>query len=324
MPQRPNFFVAGAAKSGTSSLFHYLGAHPDVYKSPSKEPHFFCSQHFPERFTGPGDEGFSRDTVRDEAAYRRLFSGADAFTAAGEASVYYLLYPDVAECIQAWNPQAKIILLLRNPVDRAFSAYMHLIRDGRETLSFERALVEEPARKAAGYQPLWWYREVGMYMHKCVATWTCSDATRSRSFSTRTLLRQMTSCGTACLSRSRYDVDIDTGVRHNVSGVPRSRKMYEFWAKPNPVKQLLKPFLPAGLRTRMAERAKEMTMRRDRPRLLLCAVCRLIFTTILSPCRICLAGTCLDGWIPSASSHRMRVTRRRSAGCSGIRGEKPT
>ena len=74
MTIKPNFFIVGAAKSGTSSLFYYLELHPDVYMSPIKEPHYFAHEYFPHKFTGPGDEGFSDNRIRDLDDYLKLFS----------------------------------------------------------------------------------------------------------------------------------------------------------------------------------------------------------------------------------------------------------
>ncbi|MDQ0191408.1 sulfotransferase family protein [Alicyclobacillus cycloheptanicus] len=262
MSNQPNLFIAGAAKSGTTSLYAYLQQHPDIYMSPIKEPHYLCSHHFPETFTGPGDEDLN--VVRTEAAYRQLFDGAADYPVTAEASVYYLYFPDTAEKIQAWNPEAKVILLLRNPVDRAFSAYKHTIRDGRETLSFEQALEAEPKRRAAGYQPLWWYREIGLYYQQVKRYLDVLSPERVKIFLYDDLkdTAQVVKDSLEFLGLST-DVKIDVGIRHNVSGVPKSRAAYEFFAKPNVVKEIIKPFLPKKVSRALGERAKLMTMRQD-------------------------------------------------------------
>lgn len=118
--QKPNFFLAGAAKSGTSSLFHYLNEHPQIYMSAVKEPHYLCYHHFPAKFTGPGDEGFSQGVIRTLEKYEALFREVKHEPIIGEAPVYYLYCPDTAKVIKEFNPDAKVVLVLRNPVDRAF------------------------------------------------------------------------------------------------------------------------------------------------------------------------------------------------------------
>ncbi|RCX30352.1 sulfotransferase family protein [Thioalbus denitrificans] len=127
----PNFILVGAAKSGTSSLYHYLRQHPEVFMSREKEPHFFA----PAKWCG--------HPVPDRAEYERLFDGAGGCRAVGEASTGYLYYEDSPDRIHALVPGCRIVAVLRNPVDRAFSGWCHEVREGLETVSFEQALDEE-------------------------------------------------------------------------------------------------------------------------------------------------------------------------------------
>lgn len=93
-----------------------------------------------------------------------LFQDAGNERIVGEASADYLyFYEIVIPLIGEMNPGAKILILLRNPVDRAFSAYRHMLRDERETLSFEEALDREPERMSANHEFIWYYKDVGFY-----------------------------------------------------------------------------------------------------------------------------------------------------------------
>lgn len=159
----PNFFIVGAAKAGTTSLVAYMQQHPEIYFSPVKEPKYFSldDNQFPHR--GPGADIADSKVIRDAAAYLGLFSGAGAYRARGEASVDYLYSPGVPERIYRAIPEARIIIVLRDPVERAYSAYMHYVRDGWETLSFEDALAQEEARKLDNWEFFWHYRAVGLY-----------------------------------------------------------------------------------------------------------------------------------------------------------------
>jgi hypothetical protein len=121
----PDLFVAGAPRSGTSSIWSYLDQHPQIFMSRLKEPHFF-SDHKP-RYV---------PTVSDEAAYLRLFAGAAAGQLRGEASPTYLADARAPERIARVSPEARIVVVLRNPVDRAYSAYWHRVRYGGETRPF--------------------------------------------------------------------------------------------------------------------------------------------------------------------------------------------
>lgn len=129
---KPNFFILGAAKSGTTSLYHYLGRHPEVFMSPVKEPSFFC-------------EGFQ--VVTSAVDYFRLFDGVGAEKRIGEASHVYLTNPSTAGVLKALFPAARFVVILRNPADRAYSLYHHMRRNGYEWAgSFEKALELEERR----------------------------------------------------------------------------------------------------------------------------------------------------------------------------------
>jgi hypothetical protein len=153
--REPNFFIVGAPKAGTTSLYHYLDQHPDIYMSPIKEPCHFSTETRPENFEaglrahairieedvrkyldGPMDEKRSGGIVSAWDDYLRLFSRATTQKAIGEASVNYLWSKSAAEGIASRIPQARIIMVLRSPADRAFSQYLHNLSDGHISQSF--------------------------------------------------------------------------------------------------------------------------------------------------------------------------------------------
>lgn len=266
MGRVPNFFIAGAAKSGTTSLYHYIRQHPDVFMSRVKEPHYFCSPDFPEVFRGPGDEGFNDNTMRSFEEYLDLFQDSGDARIFGEASVYYVVYPRAVERIKQFNKDAKSVLVLRNPVARAFSAYMHTVRDGRETLSFEEALDREDERIQADYQPLWWYKTVGLYAKQVQHFIDVMGKEQVKIFlyedlkDANRVVEQLLG-----FLQLRNDVHIDTTIRHNQSGQVRSRKLYNFFSKPNTVKEVIKPFLPKDFRHKLGQKAKSMTLAQNKP-----------------------------------------------------------
>ncbi|HEV8352604.1 MAG TPA: sulfotransferase [bacterium] len=156
---RPNFFIVGAPKCGTTSLYRWLDAHPEVYTSPRKEPHYFCP------------DLYSPTYVHDEPTYLSLFARGAGRRRAGEASVYYLYSREAAGRIAAFAPDARIIMMLRNPVDMIHSLHSQRLFGGYEEIEeFEAALAAEPARKL-GYNlppnpypiPCLFYREMGKY-----------------------------------------------------------------------------------------------------------------------------------------------------------------
>jgi len=139
MPLRPNFFIVGAPRSGTTSIWTYLSRHPNVYMSYQKEPMYFGSD-----LTKSPNEFF----VLETNAYLEMFQrGADK-TIRGEASVMYLFSKKAAQEIQAFNPNARILIMLRNPVEMIYSFHGQLRWGGYENIAdFDEALAAEADRR---------------------------------------------------------------------------------------------------------------------------------------------------------------------------------
>lgn len=127
----PNFFIVGAGRSGTTSLYEYLKEVSGVYMSPVKEPRYFASSDPPRPHIRP---------VRDKKGYLRLFQAVKDEVAVGEASVAYLPDPEAPRRIHEVVSEARIIIILRDPVERAFSSYLLGVREGWESLPFEQAI----------------------------------------------------------------------------------------------------------------------------------------------------------------------------------------
>ncbi len=160
--QMPNFLIIGAAKSGTSALYRYLRQHPEIYMSPIKEPHFFGYEGTPPHAQGPGD--FVNTAITEIETYSNLFNKVTTEKAVGEASPTYIHLPKAVDRIHYHIPDVKLIAILRQPADRAFSAYMHVVRDQRETaVDFAHALKLEKERISKGWGPIWHYTKIGYY-----------------------------------------------------------------------------------------------------------------------------------------------------------------
>jgi hypothetical protein len=137
----PHFLVIGAQKAGTTSLYAYLSEHPDVLPAARKEVHFFDLNY------GQGERWYrSMFPLRAHLAARSRSRSRPVVT--GEASPYYLFHPMAAERAAALVPDAKLVVLLRDPVERAWSHYRHEVAAGREPLGFAAALDAEPGRLA--------------------------------------------------------------------------------------------------------------------------------------------------------------------------------
>ncbi len=134
---KPNFLIVGAPKCGTTAMNDYLAQHPDIFIPEIKEVHFFGR-----------DLHITKGALRDEAAYRGLFDEVQE-SVAGEASVWYLYSKTAAQEIHAFNPDMKIIVMLRNPPDMLYSQHSQFLYNGNEDIEdFREALAAEPDRKA--------------------------------------------------------------------------------------------------------------------------------------------------------------------------------
>jgi hypothetical protein len=160
----PNFFVAGAPKAGTTALHAALARHPELYMSAVKEPKFFLTDGPPPAQGGPGDAKTYREHVWRRSDYEALFDSAPADALRGESTPFYL-YSQAAQLrIKALIPRARMIVVLRDPIERAHSNWTHLWSAGLDPIDdFVRACEAEDRRIAAGWADFWRYRQLGLY-----------------------------------------------------------------------------------------------------------------------------------------------------------------
>lgn len=161
----PNFLIVGAPKCGTTFLYYYLDAHPDVFMSSPKEPLFLSWKAAHATANGPGDANALRLRVKSLEAYTGLFPASGSYTVIGEASSDTLYYhKTTAPLIEnLMGRSTKILIMIREPASRAFSAYMHQVKAGLETLSFPDALEAEENRIRSGWETVWHYKRAGLY-----------------------------------------------------------------------------------------------------------------------------------------------------------------
>lgn len=164
-PILPNLFLVGAPKAGTTTVYRWLSEHPDVFFPPrKKEPAFFAGFHG-QSWSGPGAERFVDYIVGSQEEYLSLYDDAGGFRWRGDASSDYLWRPSVPAAIEAscGDSDLRIVVILRNPVTRAFSEHCHLIRDGLERASLEESFQLENERFESGWQPLFYHYKRGAY-----------------------------------------------------------------------------------------------------------------------------------------------------------------
>jgi hypothetical protein len=242
MSRKPDFFIVGAAKSGTTSLYNYLRQHPKVSMPVEKEPHFF---------------GEWRQSVsdRDFAEYLRLFRGVPEDVVAGEASTTYLYLENVAEQIKQFQPRAKIIIILRNPIDRAYSQYWHNVRQGHVSQSFEEELEEEIHSRESrecwsgfrpGVLPPVYYIKIGKYAEQVTHFMEIFGEDSVRVYLFDDLIKDPESVCRDAFMFLGVDSNhpIDAGLRYNVSGPVRNPLLAKLVVDRSRTKEAIKKVLP--------------------------------------------------------------------------------
>lgn len=265
----PDFLVIGAAKSGTTALDEFLRQHPDLLFPETREPNYFAFPDGPPAYRDHrGDPAaIARTTVSDAERYLSLFPQARAGQLRGETSPAYLYVPGTAERIAAVRPDARLVVILRDPAARAFSAYQHLRREDREPLSFAGALDAEPQRIRASWGLLWRYVDTGRYGRQLTPY---LDAFPRRQL---LLLRhEDLARDPAAVCRHAFtflgvprDVEVDTTGRFNVSGVPRSRFLHRLTNPPASVRRTVARVAPTGMAERLRAGHARATARNLRP-----------------------------------------------------------
>lgn len=261
----PNFIIPGAAKSGTSSLAAYLSQHPDIFISKPKEPTFFTYAEAPPLFNGP--DKFHEQIVCDPCQYMALFSKSGKCKAIGEASTTYLGQPEKSiENIKRFVPNhelLKIIIILRNPIERAFSNYMMCVMNGWEELSFREAISVEVvnSRLAKGWAPWSDYLEEGMYSEKVRAY--IENFQDVRIYLYEDFQRDPIGLLKDIFFFLRVDDAFvpDVSLQINASGQPKSKLVHRILTTDNPVRKLARSALL--LVSTQSQRAKLREMLRN-------------------------------------------------------------
>lgn len=235
--RKPDFFMVGAAKAGTTSLHQYLAQHPQLFFPEEKEPHFFGDQRPP----------YTIGLFRNVNEYLRLFEKAPRASQIGEASTGYLYSRNAAAEIYEFNSAAKIIIILRNPTERAYSLYWHQVRDFEETgKSFEEALKLEKERIARNYPFGFHYVESGKYYRQVKQYIEIFDRKNVSIF----LMEDLEGNAESVCQSIFCFLNVDSGFRPEVSkifnrsGPPKSRLLRYITSARFPLRALLKTILP--------------------------------------------------------------------------------
>jgi hypothetical protein len=248
----PNFLVIGAGRSGTTSLHHYLGQHPQVFLPRAKAPsHFYCLEPRPP-IDDPLLRAQTRDFVADPAAYEHLFDDVRGETAIGEVSPVYLATRAAAPRISARLPGVKLIAVLRHPVDRAWARYVGRVRDGLERRIDFREVVRDETRAALPRDDAFGtYLASGFLHHFLTSYFERFPRERIRVHLFEDLERDPAALVADLFRFLGVDAAFrpDLAGRHNRSGgFIRNPVLRALWTRSARLRITLRPYLPESLR----------------------------------------------------------------------------
>ena len=257
----PNFLIIGAPKAGTTALYHYLSEHPQIYMSPVKEPKFFALEGEKADFQGPGD--WKHQYITDIETYGSLFNQVSNEVAIGEASPWYLHMPKAPERIRYYIPEAKLIAILRDPVERAYSQFwMHFSRNLEPIADFAQAMQAESELTRSNWSPRWYYKQRGFYYAQLKRYFDLFEREQIKVY----LYEDFQTNSLSVLQDIFRFLGVDdtfipnTDQKHNVTLIHKNKALHQFLTQSNPIKSLLHPLLPSKLRQRFALKLRELNL----------------------------------------------------------------
>jgi len=152
----PNLFIAGTAKSGTTSLYNYLKKHPDIFTGKRKETRFFTWQEF---VLKPISKAFRDRFVTEFDEYKALFNGIGNEKYVMDGSIYIMYFKNAIQRVKEYNPDAILLILLRNPADRLFSHYKMLYNRGVEKRKWSKFILDPVSIEGINLMELGLYAE---------------------------------------------------------------------------------------------------------------------------------------------------------------------
>ena len=251
----PNFLLIGAAKSGTTSLDYYLGQHPQIYMSPIKETNFFAFEGEKPCFSGvklnESTKSYHKNFRTNINSYRQLFHPKSDAIAIGESSPSYLYIPKAASRIAYYIPDVKLILILRDPIERAYSNFLHHVRDRVEACnSFAEAVEAEQWR----IQNDWWwgfhYIHVGLYFEQLLRYSNFFSLNQIQIFLYEDLVSDAAKIVQILYQFLGVDDSFvpDLSTKLNTTGIPKNKLLDSIIKESNPLKTAYQFLLPAQLR----------------------------------------------------------------------------
>ena len=217
---KPNFIVIGAMKSATTSLYTYLKQHPEIFMTKIKEPMFFNNYKQNSEYKGLGTKSEKLITLED---YWLMFEDVSNEKAIGEASPAYIYNKKAPQLIKENLQNVRIIAILRQPVDRAYSNYLHVVRADKENSnSFEESIEKEKERINEKWSPLYHYIEKGYYSDQLQRYYDLFPSNKIKVYLFEDVVKKPSETLKDIFKFLKVDenVEIDISKKSNVSGTP--------------------------------------------------------------------------------------------------------
>ena len=251
----PNFFVIGAYKSGTTSLYQYLSQHPQVFVPRVKEPSYFA-------FAAAGQEGNTQvffKSVKTLTEYETLYKDASNFVAVGDVSPEYMTSPIAAQIIRKNVPHARLIAILRNPVERAYSDFLMYRRDGREKQTDFAKALDMQAERASKRDPTGFYVSTGFYGEQLARYYESFPAAQIKVFLMEELQTDALSTLSQMFEFLRVDQTFvpDNLTIYNRSGIASNYLVNKLFQYRSFVAPLARRLIPGKLRTRIRNKLED-------------------------------------------------------------------
>ena len=263
----PNFLIIGSAKAGTTSLHYYLNQHPEIYMTAVKEPRFFALEGKNLNFSGPDKDIINSTSVTTYEEYIALFEEVSSEKAIGETSPLYLYSEKAIQRIHHYLPDVKLIVILRNPIDRAFSCYTHLLREGYESLSFADSLKAEEGRIHDNWAHLWHYTNAGFYCEQLEPYLDTFGKENLKVY----LYDQLASDPMGLLKDIFSYLEVDKSFepdlsQKNISGLPKNRMLHTALNRKSGLRSAFKAVVPKSLRKGLSKELQNWNLK-DKPRI---------------------------------------------------------
>ncbi len=272
MPEkRPNFIGLGVAKAGTTSLYHYLQQHPEVYLSPIKETNYFISDFIQShqlrkdllRSTKVDMQAYlaaptlapfhSASTVLTQEHYLALFREVNEQKAIGEVCTSYFLVPSSLDKIKAEFPDVKLFAILRNPIERAFSGYVMNLREGKTDQENQLlAFKNDYERPDKGWGINFNYIDGGLYAPTLQKLYELFPAKNIKIFLYDDYKKNSSEVIRSLYTFLNVDPDFkaDTSQNYNVGGLPRFKKLNQWMVKTG-LREMIRRLFPQSVKNQL-------------------------------------------------------------------------